>query len=119
MPRFYPLWGEVGRGVCNLSVHRIKIRHLCSDNALFFLSVFASFSPYFYGTIASLRTAGRDTGLLRYALPGYRYDSQQSGCRAASGLRSRELVASEVHDMGIYKKYKEYYGYVFYIGKKI
>jgi ubiquinone/menaquinone biosynthesis C-methylase UbiE len=32
---------------------------------------------------------------------------------------AEELIASEIHDMKIYCKYKKFYGYVFYIGKKI
>ena len=30
-----------------------------------------------------------------------------------------ELVKSQVHEENLYNKYKDYYGYVFYIGKKI
>jgi len=30
-----------------------------------------------------------------------------------------ELVANERHEAELYKKYKDYYGYVFYIGKKL
>ena len=32
---------------------------------------------------------------------------------------AEELVANERHEAHLYDKYKEYYGYVFYIGKKI
>ena len=32
---------------------------------------------------------------------------------------AEELVANEKHEALLYSKYKEYYGYVFYIGKKI
>ena len=32
---------------------------------------------------------------------------------------AEELVENERHEAGLYAKYKDYYGYVFYIGKKI
>jgi SAM-dependent methyltransferase len=32
---------------------------------------------------------------------------------------ARELIANERHEAELYKKYKAYYGYVFYIGKKL
>jgi hypothetical protein len=32
---------------------------------------------------------------------------------------AEDLVANQVHEEKLYHKYKEYYGYVFYIGKKI
>ncbi len=32
---------------------------------------------------------------------------------------ARELIANERHEAELYKKYKDYYGYVFYIGKKL
>lgn len=31
----------------------------------------------------------------------------------------QELIAGQRHEMDLYRKYKEFYGYVFYIGKKI
>jgi hypothetical protein len=31
---------------------------------------------------------------------------------------AEDLVKNERHEAELYKKYKEYYGYVFYIGKK-
>lgn len=31
----------------------------------------------------------------------------------------KELIAGQRHEMALYQKYKEFYGYVFYIGKKI
>ncbi|MDR1056701.1 MAG: class I SAM-dependent methyltransferase [Prevotellaceae bacterium] len=37
----------------------------------------------------------------------------------AGNKMAEELIVSELHDMEIYCKYKEFYGYVFYIGKKI
>lgn len=40
--------------------------------------------------------------------------NKYSGNKAAA-----ELVANERHEATLYSKYKEYYGYVFYIGKKI
>jgi len=32
---------------------------------------------------------------------------------------AEEFVANQLHEEKLYHKYKEYYGYVFYIGKKI
>lgn len=32
---------------------------------------------------------------------------------------AEELILSERHEMELYRKYKEFYGYVFYIGKKL
>ena len=32
---------------------------------------------------------------------------------------AKELIEYEKHEIALYKKYKQYYGYVFYIGKKI
>jgi hypothetical protein len=32
---------------------------------------------------------------------------------------AEEFIANQRHEAQLYKKYKEYYGYVFYIGKKI
>ncbi len=32
---------------------------------------------------------------------------------------AKEFVDNQMHEEGLYRKYKEYYGYVFYIGKKI
>ncbi len=32
---------------------------------------------------------------------------------------AEELVASQRHEAELYKKYKKYYGYAFYIGKKV
>ncbi|HPX04977.1 MAG TPA: class I SAM-dependent methyltransferase [Tenuifilaceae bacterium] len=40
--------------------------------------------------------------------------SEHAGNRVAE-----ELVANERHEAELYQKYKEYYGYVFYIGKKV
>ncbi|MCD7899838.1 MAG: class I SAM-dependent methyltransferase [Bacteroides sp.] len=37
----------------------------------------------------------------------------------AGNKAAEELVASERHEMQLYHTYKDYYGYVFYIGKKI
>lgn len=37
----------------------------------------------------------------------------------AGNLTAEELVANQRHEAQLYAKYKEYYGYVFYIGKKI
>ena len=31
---------------------------------------------------------------------------------------AQALVSNQRHEVELYKKYKEYYGYVFYIGKK-
>lgn len=39
---------------------------------------------------------------------------KHKGNRAAE-----DLIANQRHEEGLYRKYKEYYGYVFYIGKKI
>jgi len=37
----------------------------------------------------------------------------------AGNKTAEEFIASERHEMQLYHKYKAYYGYVFYIGKKI
>lgn len=37
----------------------------------------------------------------------------------AGNPAAEELIASERHENQLYNKYKDYYGYVFYIGKKI
>ena len=37
----------------------------------------------------------------------------------AGNKTAEELVANERHEAELYKRFKEYYGYVFYIGKKI
>jgi SAM-dependent methyltransferase len=37
----------------------------------------------------------------------------------AGNKTAEELVANERHEALLYSKYKEYYGYVFYIGRKI
>lgn len=37
----------------------------------------------------------------------------------ADNKTAEELVANQIHESQLYEKYKEYYGYVFYIGKKI
>jgi ubiquinone/menaquinone biosynthesis C-methylase UbiE len=37
----------------------------------------------------------------------------------AGNKAAEELVANQTHEAQLYYKYKEYYGYVFYIGKKI
>jgi len=37
----------------------------------------------------------------------------------AGNKTAEEFIASEKHETELYYKYKEYYGYVFYIGKKI
>ena len=37
----------------------------------------------------------------------------------AGNKTAEEFVANQQHEMQLYYKYKEYYGYVFYIGKKI
>ncbi|HCC70952.1 MAG TPA: SAM-dependent methyltransferase [Bacteroidales bacterium] len=37
----------------------------------------------------------------------------------AGNQKAEELVANERHEAEIYHRYKDYYGYVFYIGKKI
>lgn len=37
----------------------------------------------------------------------------------AGNKTAEELIASQRHEVQLYNKYKEYYGYVFYIGKKI
>lgn len=37
----------------------------------------------------------------------------------AGNRTAEELVANEQHEAQLYSKYKQYYGYVFYIGKKI
>ena len=37
----------------------------------------------------------------------------------AGNTTATELIASQRHEVQLYNKYKEYYGYVFYIGKKI
>lgn len=37
----------------------------------------------------------------------------------AGNLTAEEFIASERHEAQLYGRYKEYYGYVFYIGKKI
>ena len=39
--------------------------------------------------------------------------------RYAGNRAAEELVKYQRHEAGLYYKYKEYYGYVFYIGKKI
>lgn len=37
----------------------------------------------------------------------------------AGNTAAENLVANERHEASLYKKYKEYYGYVFYIGRKL
>ena len=37
----------------------------------------------------------------------------------AGNQTAEELIANQRHEMKLYNKYKEFYGYVFYIGKKI
>ena len=37
----------------------------------------------------------------------------------AGNKTAEEFIASERHEMQLYHQYKAYYGYVFYIGKKI
>jgi len=37
----------------------------------------------------------------------------------AGNITVEEFIASQQHEAQLYSKYKEYYGYVFYIGKKI
>jgi len=37
----------------------------------------------------------------------------------AGNSAAEELIASQRHEVQLYNKYKEYYGYVFYIGKRI
>ena len=37
----------------------------------------------------------------------------------AGNLTVKEFIAGQRHEMELYHKYKEFYGYVFYIGKKI
>jgi hypothetical protein len=37
----------------------------------------------------------------------------------AGNKTAEDLVRNQRHEAEMYKKYKEYYGYVFYIGKKI
>lgn len=37
----------------------------------------------------------------------------------AGNETAEELIANQRHEMNLYTKYKEFYGYVFYIGKKI
>ena len=37
----------------------------------------------------------------------------------AGNKTAEDFIANERHEAQLYKKYKEYYGYVFYIGKKI
>jgi len=37
----------------------------------------------------------------------------------AGNTTAKELIASQRYEVQLYHKYKEYYGYVFYIGKKI
>lgn len=37
----------------------------------------------------------------------------------AGNKTAEELIANQRHEMNLYTKYKEFYGYVFYIGKKI
>jgi SAM-dependent methyltransferase len=37
----------------------------------------------------------------------------------AGNTTAEELIANQRHEAQLYNKYKEYYGYVFYIGKKI
>jgi SAM-dependent methyltransferase len=37
----------------------------------------------------------------------------------AGNKKAEDLVSNQRHEAEMYKKYKEYYGYVFYIGKKI
>jgi hypothetical protein len=37
----------------------------------------------------------------------------------AGNRTAEDLVANEQHEAQLYSKYKQYYGYVFYIGKKI
>lgn len=45
---------------------------------------------------------------------------QESFLKKHAGNKSAEaLVSNERHEAHLYSKYKEYYGYVFYIGKKI
>ena len=46
--------------------------------------------------------------------------AQERFLKKHAGNRSAgELIASQRHEMGLYCKYKEFYGYAFYIGKKI
>ncbi|MDR2915894.1 MAG: class I SAM-dependent methyltransferase [Tannerella sp.] len=37
----------------------------------------------------------------------------------AGSKTAEELIAGQLHEMELYHKYKEFYGYVFYIGKKV
>ncbi len=37
----------------------------------------------------------------------------------AGNQTAEELIASQRHEMGLYHTYKDFYGYVFYIGKKV
>ncbi len=37
----------------------------------------------------------------------------------AGNPTAESLIASQRHEMGLYHKYKEFYGYVFYIGRKL
>jgi SAM-dependent methyltransferase len=37
----------------------------------------------------------------------------------AGNKSAEDIIVSERHEMALYHKYKAYYGYVFYIGKKI
>lgn len=39
--------------------------------------------------------------------------------KKAGDKAAEEFIANQRHETGLYNKYKEYYGYVFYIGKKI
>jgi SAM-dependent methyltransferase len=52
------------------------------------------------------------------------YDPQVSAqevflSRHAGDKAARELVENQRHEAELYRKYKDYYGYVFYIGKKV
>ena len=41
-------------------------------------------------------------------------------CKMHRGNKAaEELILSERHEMELYHRYKEFYGYVFYIGKKL
>ena len=45
---------------------------------------------------------------------------QESFCRKYPGNKTaEEFIASQRHEAELYDKYKAYYGYMFYIGKKI
>ncbi len=48
------------------------------------------------------------------------FDAQESFLKKYAGNRTaEEFIANQRHEQGLYDKYKGYYGYVFYIGKKI